>query len=279
MNIAIDLDETLFSCKSVVYKVLTKVQTPSNINKKLKYKPVTKQNDVNVGWLKFLCGFFNPDKYVEKANAISTINKLSAEGHKIIFLSSRPNQIKTLKQIALKWLNDNKVNYDALIFGCQNKAAFCDLFKIDVLIDDKLKSCVNSTKFNVDAINLDEKKVGTISEKQQNKANKIINSHIDNKLLHFAGSWNAVYFLTQIINLNRSKHPINKELLKQELDNKFFALANTPVMPSFDRQLFHDFLVRYKIANDYVIKNPSLVQNLKFENLQNYIQKHTPTKK
>lgn len=264
MIIAIDLDKTLFSCESVIYKVLTKIQTPSNINKKLKYKTVPKQNYVNVGWLKTILSIFDPDKYSSSKAAIECINTLHSEDNQIILLSSRPYKIKALRNAALKWLNKNKVHYDSLIFGCGNKAAFCSAFNVDILIDDKLTNCLNANKKGTSAINFCENK---------KQAEKIREQQKDNHDLFVVSDWTPIHLITQMIKYKHSKIPtdfenIGKSIYKES--KEFIDIKN--------KDFYVDFITKSKLA-DYVYVNgkvPSIL-NLE-EKLKPFLNKSNTTK-
>ncbi len=262
MVYAIDLDKTLFTCKSVIYKVLTKIQSPSHLNKKLKFKTVSKHTPVNINWINFMLSIFNPNKYLSVNKAIETINKLHQDDDKIILLSSRPHLVSPLKSSVLKWLQDNKVCYDTLIFGCKNKAQFCKMFNVDVLIDDKLKSCLNSNEFGVDAINICDK---------QTTANKIREQHKDNKNLYVVNSWSPVYLISQMIKYKRSKIPTDFENISKTIYNEY----NEFVEEEYNTSSYAKLLTESKLAESIVIngKTPKII-NLK-EKIENFTT-HTP---
>lgn len=267
MIIAIDLDKTLFSCESVIYKVLTKIQTPSNINKKLKYKTVQKQNDVNVGWVKSLLSIFNPDKYSSSKKAIDCINTLFSEDNQIILLSSRPYNLKVLRNAALKWLHKNNVHYDSLIFGCGNKAAFCEAFNVDILIDDKLTNCQNAILKGTSAINICESK---------KKADKVREQNKDNKDLFVVSDWTPIHLITQMIKYKRSHAPTDFERIGNTIYNESQEFVDIN-----KKEFYIKFITDSKLA-DYVVVEGKVPPILNKEAaIKSYLNKtnNTPTKK
>ena len=235
MKIAIDLDETLLTSNSVLYKVLTKIQTPSKVNSKLKFKPVARYGEVNVGWRKFLLSIFNPQKYYEIKDAISTINKLKEEGNQIILLTSRPHGFKPMRNLTLQWLEQNNVNYDTLVFGCVNKAMFCQVFNVDAIVDDKTKTCINSSLLGVNAINILKDSKATDAIKQKYK---------DNPNYYVAHSWKSIYLLIQMIRLKNIRVPEDQKTILRNIEHE--------VKPMIDASVKDDlvnYLVNKKLAS------------------------------
>lgn len=206
MNIAIDLDKTLFNCNSVIYKFYNKLQEYKKLNKKLVYKTVSDEKKTNIGFLKFFSSAFNPDKYEEIADAISIIKSWKDNGNTITFLSSRPYNIKAVKNSVISWLSKNDVPYDKLILGCKNKGDFCKKFNIDLLIDDTLTNCISACDHGVPAICL------TKTEKLRDRKETEYNNKI-----FFADNWNAINIITSII---QKKKLINSKFLFENVINK-----------------------------------------------------------
>lgn len=238
MIIAIDLDETLFSCNSVIYRILNKLQKPSAINTKLKYKQVEKQKNVNAGLLRFFSRMFNPDKYKPLNEAVNCINALYNEGNQIIFLSSRPHFLKNLRNSALIWLEKNNVRYDTLIFGCRNKAAFCKTFNVDMLIDDKLENCRNVNAVGTHAINI-------CSDKNFFKNNPSLKN--SDPLLFTSATWSSVYLLSQMIKYKRGKYPLDFNRLNSDISSRIFDFKNT-----ISREDLANFLFAIGIGSNLV---------------------------
>ena len=76
MKIAVDIDNTLFTCHSVVYRVLNKSQKVGKPSaKNLIYKTVGLDSKTNSSFLKFVFPMFNPKKYKAFDDAMTTLDK------------------------------------------------------------------------------------------------------------------------------------------------------------------------------------------------------------
>ena len=54
--------------------------------------------------------------------------------------------MKECKLSTEKWLKDNKIFYNHLIYGCENKADFCKNNNIKYLVDDNIKHCSGASR-------------------------------------------------------------------------------------------------------------------------------------
>lgn len=151
MRIAIDLDRTVFACKSIVYYIANKYKLKDTENNKLEYQVVNTSNaEKGIDPLFFL-KMRNPDVYWEIEGAIETLKKWNERGYAITFLSSRPN-FKGQQRSAIQWLAKHGIKYDNLILACNNKPEFCKRFSFDLLIDDMLHNCNGANKMGINAI-------------------------------------------------------------------------------------------------------------------------------
>lgn len=148
MKIAIDLDQTVFCCESYLYKIINMILPKQDANSKLKYVVVDQNMEDGRNFLGKVVKVLNPDYYQEIDNAIKIIDGWYKAGHQIILLSSRP-AFKASKEMVIAWLENSNVSFNMLVMSCNNKAKFCEKYKIDVLIDDKLQTCINAKKFGV----------------------------------------------------------------------------------------------------------------------------------
>ena len=122
MKIAVDIDNTLFTCKSVIYKVLNKTQKVGKPNaKKLVFKIVEPGTNNNKSLLRLLFPMFNPSNYYAFKDALETLEKWRDQGHEVILLTNRPSKIATMKKATLDLLDYFDVKYDKLVMGCKNK--------------------------------------------------------------------------------------------------------------------------------------------------------------
>ena len=148
MKIAIDIDNTVFTNNSIIYRFLNNRQHLGSLeDTELKYDKVEKHQTKPS--IKNFFPFLNPSKYVAFKDSIDVINSFFDQGHEIMFLSNRPTM---LKGSTLELLDKFGVMYDSLILGCKNKHLFCQKYGVDVLIDDQEKTCLNTAKLGTRTI-------------------------------------------------------------------------------------------------------------------------------
>ena len=182
MKIAIDIDKTLFECKSALYEFASKIEGAMTIKPPSTPVFLDKSSIIkkNIKARNLFGRIGNPEYYSEIDGSVEFINKLASDGRQITFLSSRPN-MRTMNNVVLTWLEKNKVEYDFLVVGCSNKAKFCQKYGIGILIDDNIHNCLNASKVGVETILLDTK-------------GKFEQSDVVKKYgIHHARNWNAVY--------------------------------------------------------------------------------------
>lgn len=145
LKIGIDVDNTLFYCNSLLYKIIAKFKF-SSIKHKLKYTevPIIKETKVNTFFRKVF-KFFNPKAYKPCEEAIETINLLHNAGNKIVLITSRPAFGPFVSSLQ-EWLSSHDVCCDTLVMGCNNKTYYITKNNIDLLIDDLPKNCRDAEK-------------------------------------------------------------------------------------------------------------------------------------
>lgn len=126
------------------------------------------------------------EKYLEKILnnvkarplASEVINILKKEYEIFIITSRDDNLLIDCKEKTEKWLKNNKISYDKLVYNCKEKAKFCKENNIDYLIDDNYKHCEEATK------------VGTISFIYDNQFNK---DYYNNNIIRVY-SWGQILY-------------------------------------------------------------------------------------
>ena len=146
-KIGIDLDNTILSCKLLIYKLIDKFQIVNNSDNS--YIQIDKNAETETFLNKLT--IFNPNVYIAFPNAIETINYLYSKGIEIHLISSRPN-ILPIIDLTINWLNKNNVLYNKLILGCSNKAEYVVANQLDLMIDDNLKTCKSLAQKNIQSI-------------------------------------------------------------------------------------------------------------------------------
>lgn len=226
MKIAIDIDNTMFTSKSVIYQVLNKIQKLGSPKaKKLKFKTIQKnESKENLGFINFILPIFHPKSYVAFKDAVETINEWLMEGNEIILLSNRPSKIKALKTATLKLLEKFNVKYSKLVLGCKNKHLYCKEFGVDLLIDDKLQTCLNCAKNDIFSICINEQKK---CEPTKN--------------LFFAENWksvNSLFRLIEYFNQRKKSTVLNVDYNKYDFSTSHYKPTHdTHVAKLFDEEI------------------------------------------
>lgn len=204
MVIAIDIDNTLFTCNSIVYKVMNKIQKVGKPDaKELTYKTVDNTGKVSQSFLRLLFPMLNPKKFVALDDALETLQEWKKQGHEIILLTNRPAKIKAMKNATLALLDYHNVNYDKLVMGCKNKHLFCKQFGVPLLIDDNKQNCENAISKGISAIRIcDENK----------------NNDPNGNMFH-VNNWKGVKLYVDFVeynNIYRPPHTFENALSKKE---------------------------------------------------------------
>ena len=140
MTIGIDIDDTLCNTNEILNSMIVENTALTEFNKEYdlcdRYQINEKQKE------KLLKMFYN--KSLEKAELYldwkGVLNKIYEEGHKVIFITSRPNNAN-VRKITHKWLKNNDISYHRIIFGAKNKAEVCSRYGVMLFIDDKYEMC------------------------------------------------------------------------------------------------------------------------------------------
>ena len=156
MKIAIDLDGTIFSCDSLLYKVANTFFSAYS-QQNLKYSEIDVEEEKTNSFLSRFTKILNHQYYKEVEDATNIIREWKRFGHEIILLSSRPNW-KALRSVVLTWLDNFDLEFTMLVVACSNKAKFCEKYKVDVLIDDTFANCKNAGKQGIKSVCLVENK-------------------------------------------------------------------------------------------------------------------------
>lgn len=200
MKIAVDIDNTLFTCHSVVYRVLNKSQKVGKPSaKNLTYKTVDPDSKTNSSFFKFVFPMFNPKKYEAFDDAMATLDKWQRLGHEVTLLTNRPSKISFMKKATVELLDYFDVPFDTLVMGCKNKHLFCEEFGISVLVDDNKQNCKNVNHKGIVAINFNPK-----------------SKNSQDGLLYKANSWKNIDLFVDMLEYNSTRHaPFTNTKLQQ----------------------------------------------------------------
>lgn len=88
-----------------------------------------------------------------KEDAVDVLNRIKRSGDKIIFITSRGEESgRGATEITLKYLEENKIPYDNIIFSATDKAKACIENNINIMIDDSMKHCEDIEKVGIKTI-------------------------------------------------------------------------------------------------------------------------------
>ncbi len=202
MVIAIDIDNTILKCKSKLYKIISELEKLPFIKVPGKEIKIENQNDRKFSKRnrKILGKLGNIDEYEEIEGSINALNELSRQGHKIVFLSSRPN-IRFFNEIILEWFQNNKVDYDFLLINCKDKAKFCKEHGVGLLIDDSLSNCERATKMGINTIWLNS-----------NEKEKMPQKFTNNKKIHLAKNWKEIISMVKNKSVDENQMETTREM-------------------------------------------------------------------
>ena len=91
-----------------------------------------------------------------KANVIEVLNKLRANGHKIIFITARnTEEYRNPYKLSYDYLMKNNVPFDKLITNIKDKGRECVIQGIDLFLDDNTLNCLAVKKHGIKTVQFD----------------------------------------------------------------------------------------------------------------------------
>ena len=148
MKIMVDLDRVVFDCPSFLYWLANTFFSRTSLYRQLKYHEVDASEVQKYFNLLRFIKETRAENFVEIDGAVGILQKWNLQGIKIHFVTSRPN-LKSLQKSAVDWLNENDIAYEKLIYACTNKPMYCMKSGIDIMVDDTLQNCVQSSRLRV----------------------------------------------------------------------------------------------------------------------------------
>lgn len=152
MNIGIDIDDTISDTYATLFEYAQKYTV-----EELKKEPVIDnsamsnhfyivymhnwtEEEAKVFWDKYYADVLR--RVNIKTFAADVIKKLKEEGHKIFLITARWDmRADNVREITLKWLKDNNVEYDEFFMNADDKLTLAKKNNIDVFIDDSFDNC------------------------------------------------------------------------------------------------------------------------------------------
>lgn len=187
MKIGIDIDGVLTDIERFIVDYGSKFCMENNIP--IDIKPGEYDEKYTFGWDDDQClEFWNKylEYYVTKYNvrefAPEVIHKLKEEGNEIYIITARnewglPEESNgKMKEFVSKWLQDNRIEYDRIIYTEGSKLQYCVGNYIDVMIEDCPENILDiSSKIKVFCYHC------------------IYNSKVKGKNIERVYSWNEIY--------------------------------------------------------------------------------------
>ncbi len=157
MRIGIDIDGVLTDveqyqlavCSKYVYEFFDKGITDGEAYDTADIFALTKEEDEKL-W--DICIPHYSTKEKARAFASEVIKKLKYAGNQIYIITARTNTDRDdvlgekTRNIVKKWLKDNDIVYDKIIFSSEDKLDACLENKIDLMIEDKVENIEKISK-------------------------------------------------------------------------------------------------------------------------------------
>ena len=180
MRIGIDVDDTITNSWEALrphYSRLFKVDEDILKQSKPYYSSVKdKLGSIDEYFEKIVPIYDEVIPQVElKDNVKEVIDKLSQDGHDIIFITARGRGHTDPYKQTKDYLDRHKIKYDKIIVNAANKANVCQSEKIDLFIDDSTRNCQATSDLGIETL---------LFETNYNK---------DNDTLNHVKSWLDIY--------------------------------------------------------------------------------------
>lgn len=147
MRIGIDIDGVLTDIERFVADYGTKYCVENNLDIKIEetyYNEAktfnwTEEQDIDF-WNKYLVHYAT--KYQSREFASEVIKKLKEQGHEIYIVTARcewglpEKEYGKMKEFVNKWLEENEIYYDKIIYTENSKLPYCVGNYIEVMIED-----------------------------------------------------------------------------------------------------------------------------------------------
>lgn len=181
MVIGLDIDDTITNTLEVLFAYAEKFII-EDLKREIDIKRIDNMANIEYiqamhGWnredeLKFFKKYFNT--LIEETTpfyfAVQTINKLKEEGHEIVLITARFDELLDdgyfdAKEVTKKWLNKHGIKYDKLIVNAQNKGEIAEENNVDVFVDDSLKNCLSVASKGIKTFIMDNRYNTNINSK------------------------------------------------------------------------------------------------------------------
>ncbi len=174
MVIGLDIDDTITDTLAVMMAYAQKF-TIEDLGREIEIKEIA-NNRLDIDYvlvihvwsfevvLKFFRRYYR--RMIEQTTpfffAKEIISKLRAEGHKIILITARWDEvvedgIAPAREVTEAWLEKHGIEYDKLIVNAGNKGEIAKENNVDVFVDDSLKNCISVASKGIKAFIMDNR--------------------------------------------------------------------------------------------------------------------------
>ena len=155
MRIGIDIDDVITNSSETIEEYVMKDSNSEKLQKHM--KEIMKGNPSDPDVISFCMKIYLEafQKVTLKDNAKRVIQNLLDNGNEIYLITARGENLEFFKgseEITKKFLEDNNIKYNKIIFNAVNKAQLCVDNQIDLMIDDSIEHCEDIKNIGIKSI-------------------------------------------------------------------------------------------------------------------------------
>lgn len=192
MNIGIDIDDTISETFETLLPYSQKytiedLKKESNLIMRddftnhfyIEYANNWSKDEAEAFWKKYY-GEILKQLNIKKF-ASEVIKKLKEQGNRIYLITARwEMRTDNVKEITIKWLQDNKIEYDEIFLNAEDKLKLVKENDIDIFIDDSFNNC---------------KKIAHNSDAKVYMMTSKANGSLEDNKVRRVFSWPEIYYL------------------------------------------------------------------------------------
>ena len=227
----VDLDRVVFDCPSLIFTIGNKIFAKTHEDSELNYLEINESVAMNYFNSLFFLKMSHAKNFHPVGNSVEVLKKWFDQGFDIYFVSSRP-KFKAFQKATVEWLRNHGINYHKLIFSCSNKARFCALHDIDLMVDDTFENCDNSAKLGIPAVWV---KTKYNQNETHSVRGKVYNTDSWNKIDMYAqGIYKNKYLLSRGEEMNKKTYLVGdiESKMKELYGEDCSVSAELPILAS-----------------------------------------------
>ncbi len=155
MRIGIDIDDVITNTSETIKKYVMNHKNSEIIQEHM--KEIMKGNPSNSEVIEFCMEIYLKvfQEVKLKDNAKEVIQNLLDKGNEIYLITARGENFEFFRgseEVTKKFLEDNGIHYNKIIFNAINKAQLCLDNQIDLMIDDSVEHCEDVKNVGIKSI-------------------------------------------------------------------------------------------------------------------------------